>query len=251
MLLKSRGVEDTPATLNSHESTKREDTTKTLPDNPRQVWKDKTFVVGRTMKVAMRECGLHEGNIREWCLWFNDLLCSHGLSDIRSSNLQAMQADIDFSYNFLNDTAILELVNLLGAFRRLQVKTLLLSSNSVTDDGLLLLAEQSNLRHLVVDDNMISREGLMNFVTRNYRNRQDIRDALLAQDVTDESIMEPLTLSVDLNVIRDPMGVLDSLEANGIVVCRADTTGCEAVGEQCRLKGNQCGVHISGLGSQK
>ena len=228
------------------EPAKRED------NHGSMTWKDRTFVVGKTMKVAMREAGLHEGNIRDWCLWFNDMLCSLGLSDARASAAAStIQADIDFSNNSLTDSAVNELVNLLNAFKRLQVKTIRLGSNSLTDIGLGLLAELSHLRHLVVDDNAITSDGVISYVVRNYRHKQDLRDALLAQDVQDESIMEPTMISVEMNLITGAMGVIDLIEAEGIQVCLSDTTGCEPVGAECRLKGKACGVHLSGLGAQK
>jgi hypothetical protein len=215
-------------------------------------WKERTFVVGKTMKVAMRDAGIHEGNIREWCLWFNDMLCSLGLSDARASvAASTIQADIDFSNNSLTDSAVHELFNLLNAFRRLQVRTIRLGSNSLTDAGLGLLAELSHLRHVVVDDNAITSEGLVSYIVRNYRHKQDLRDALLAQDVLDESITEPTMISVEMNLVTGAMSVVDLIEAEGVQVCLSDTTGCEPIGADCKVKGKACGVHLSGLGAQK
>ena len=236
----------------SREEPQKDSPTDTKP--AKVAWKDRTFVVGKSIKVAMRDAGLHQGNVREWCLWFNDLLCSLGMSDMRAVGQpqnQTMEADIDLSDNYITDAALNEIVHLLSAFKRLHVRSLRMASSSLTDIGLGYLAGIHHLQHLVVDDNIITDTGLVSFILRNRAHKLDIHEALLAQDVSDESVLQPIWLSVELNLISDALLLVEHLAHEKITVCRADTTGCEASPGQCQLHGMKCGVHLSGLGAQK
>ena len=260
-LIKTKTASDPPVsnlagllslTVNSRDENSKE----AIPESktPKGTWKDRTFVVGKSVKVAMREAGLHRENVRDWCLWFNDLLCSLGLSDMRSvgqSSSNVMEADMDFSDNCLTDEALREIVNLLSAFKRLHVRTLRLASNSLSDAGLGYLAGLYHIRHLVVDDNVITRDGLLSFVVRNTAHRADVYEALLAQDVSDDSVLFPIFLSCEMNIINNGLDVVRQLNDNGITVCLQDSTGCDRYPHMCKVFGSKCGIHLSGLGSQK
>jgi hypothetical protein len=220
----------------------------------RSSWKERAFVVGKTIKVAMREMGLHDTNIREWCIWFNDLLCSIGLSDVRNApnpSASIMEADMDFSGNALSDGSLLELLTLFSAFRRLHVRSLRLSSNMLTDLALQHLAGLTRLKHLVMDDNTLTSHGVMSFVLRNRTDRRDLYEALLAQDVADDSLAEPIALSLESNGVQNAMELIETLESHGLHVCLFDTSGCDPLTGSCKLLGKSCGVHLSGLGCQK
>lgn len=226
-------------------------------DNTKQgraSWKDRAFVVGRTIKVAMRETGLNDSNIRDWCIWFNDLLCSLGLSDVRSMSTpgaSVMEADMDFSGNEMSDRCLLELLTLFSAFKRLHVKILRLGSNMLTDASLLNLVGLTRLQHLVMDDNLLTNDGVLQFIIRNRANRRDLYEVLVAQDMLDETLIQPISMSIEMNQLRNPKEIMATLDREGITVCTLDTSGCDPTTGECKLLGKSCGIHLAGLGCQK
>ena len=226
-------------------------------DNTKQgraSWKDRAFVVGRTIKVAMRETGLNDSNIRDWCIWFNDLLCSLGLSDVRSISVpgaSVMEADMDFSGNEMSDRCLLELLTLFSAFKRLHVKILRLGSNMLTDASLLNLVGLTRLQHLVMDDNMLTNDGVLQFIIRNRANRRDLYEVLIAQDMLDETLIHPVSMSMEMNQLRNPKEIMATLDREGIAVCTLDTSGCDPTTGECKILGKSCGIHLAGLGCQK
>jgi hypothetical protein len=216
-------------------------------------WRDRIFIVGRSIKVAMRQSGIQDSNVRDWCLWFNDFLCSLGLSDARGgsySPVTVFEADVDFTDNSLSDVSFRELCVLFTAFRRLQVRSLRLAANSLTDSSLEQLTGFNHLRHLIITDNAITNDGVFNFIVKNRTNRKEYYEVLLAQDVCDDCCLLPITVSLDGNFIRRPIQLIAMLECVGIKPCIPEATGCDLSGI-CAVLGTSCGVHLSGLGSQQ
>ena len=218
-------------------------------------WKEKSFLMGKHVMVAMADTGMDDTTIPGWCIWFNDMLCSWGLSERASQTTpskapQVVSADIDFSKNMLSDVSIHELIQLLNAFKRVHVRTIRLSHNSVSDVGLGYLGELPFLHQLVVDDNLISKQGVMQFIQRSHRVKRDHYEALVAQDTPDESLLQSMLISIDANFIGNGLELVAAIERLGISVCCADSTGCDGTG-LCRIKGRGCGLHIVGAGSQR
>ena len=120
----------------------------------------------------------------------------------------------------------------------------------MSDTGLMYLADLPYMNQLLVDKNLVTRNGLMDFITRIHRNKRDYFDGLVAQDTPDDSVIQPMYLSVEGNFVDQQMLVMNGLEQEeGIVPCCADTTGCDP-GGVCSVFGNKCGIHLFGLGSQ-
>lgn len=218
-------------------------------------WKGKSFFVGKSVMVAMADMGIDDSRFQSWCMWFNDLLCSWGLSErtphiSQSSTPPVVTADIDFSRNELTDHSIYELCQLLLAFRRVHVVTLRLASNAISDVGLAYLADLPYLHHVVLDDNQLSRQGIREFLLRSYRAKRDHYDALKAQDSPDDSLLRPMFVSIDGNYAARAIELIESIEGEGLCVCCPDSTSCDPSGV-CRIVGNACDIHLLGLGAQK
>lgn len=218
-------------------------------------WKGKSFLVGKNVMVAMADMEIDDSLFQSWCMWFNDMLCSWGLSErtwyiAQSSAAAVVTADIDFSRNQLTDHSIYELCQLLLAFRRVHVVTLRLASNTISDVGLAYLADLPYLHNVVLDDNQLSRQGIREFLLRSYRAKRDHYDALKAQDSPDDSLVRPIFVSIDGNYAARAMELIESLESEGLRVCCPDSTSCEPSGV-CRIVGSACDIHLLGLGAQR
>lgn len=217
-------------------------------------WKSRTFLMGKQLMVAMGDAGMLEGDFLSWCAWFQDFLCANGLTDRGTppltAGLQAVNADIDFSRNALSDTSILELVRVLSLFKRIQVRTLRLTGNAVSDVGLLALVELPYIHQLILSENIITRHGLLDFVLTARKNKSDVFEASVAQDQPDESLLRPLYITIEGNFIDSAILVLHDFDSFGLKACCFDSSGCESTSE-CRIFGRNCGVHLGGLGCQR
>lgn len=224
------------------------------PSSTISSWKNKTFIMGKQLMIAMGDTAMCDGEFPTWCAWFSDLIRSYGLSDRVSTSLtnrsQVVNADIDFSRNALSDSSILEIVRVFSNFRRINVRTLRISGNAVTDIGLIALAELPHLQQLFLSDNLISRLGLFEFVLTSRKSKLDIYEASVAQDQPDESLLRPMSISIEGNLIENAMGLLSDFESCGFKTCCPDSSGCDGIA-QCRIFGQECGVHLSGLGCQR
>jgi hypothetical protein len=222
---------------------------------PRDVWESRCFMVGASIMVAMSNMDLDDSAMRTWCMWFNDKLCGWGISDrptstIESRVLGGVSADLDFSCNRISVASLEEVVRLTGAFKRIHVRTLRISSNFLTHKALVPLKSLPYLCHLVMDDNLLVSEDLIGWIREMNMIKQEQFDILLAQDTPDETVKLPLFISAERNRLSRPLDLIYRLNCQGVTVCLPETTGCEPH-SICRLYGNSCGVHLSGLCRQK
>ena len=220
----------------------------------RDVWDTRCFMVGGSIMVAMSHTELDDSLMRAWCMWFNDKLCSWGVNDRSVQNMESQDptdvfADLDFSGNRISDVSLTELMRLLGAFRRVRVRTLRLSSNSLTHDALEPLKSLPYLNHLVMDDNHLTSADIISWIPQIIMSKQERYDILVAQDIPDESVKQTLFMSVERNRISRPLELLDGLIRSGINACVPESSGCEPY-STCRLYGTGCGVHLAGLSEQ-
>jgi len=221
--------------------------------NQSDLWRSRCFFVGNNLKVAMTEMGLTDDLFRVWCMSFNDLLCGWGLSDRttlgNSGTVSLVDADLDFSRNALTEAAIVELVKLLSAFKRLRVRTLRLSNNLLSDSILTDLLNLPYLHQLYIDDNSISSLGVISWIPEMVARKHELYDILIAQDTPDAGVKYPMYLSVSGNIIHGQLGLISELESSGLGYCNADASGCIPSSE-CRVLGPDCSVHLVGLGCQ-
>lgn len=218
------------------------------------MWKERSFLVGNHIMVAMKESGLTDERMKGWCVWFNDLLCAWGLADRASQHspqLTTVDADIDFSGNMLSDMSVKELKQLLSAFRRVHLRTLRVNGNLLTDDSLEILADMPYLTGIFMDDNSVTRAGLMSYIIRSRHLRVEHHQALQAQDREDGTLLQPNHISISGNLIHDTLDFLYELQHAGLVVCCSESAGCDLSSGTCRLYGQRCDVHLSGIGAQR
>lgn len=221
----------------------------------KDVWESRSFMMGGSIIVAMAQMDLDDAMMLSWCAWFNDKLCSWGIHD-RSTSVSdhrsagKVNADLDFSSNYLTDASVRELVRLLGAFKRVQVGTLRLSSNSFSCNVLEPLKSLPYLRYLVLDDNRLVSHDLCEWIPEIMLIKHELYDILVAQDMPDESVKQAIFVSVENNAIFRPMDLVEKLHSKDILVCLPETSGCEAT-TLCRLYGASCGVHLAGLSTQR
>ena len=216
-------------------------------------WKSKTFLMGTQLMVAMGETGMCDGDFPAWCAWFTDLMFSHGLSDRAvplSSAPLVVNADIDFSRNALGDGSVQELVRVLSSFKRIHVRTLRICNNAVTDSGLADLVELPFVQQLFLSENLITRQGLIEFVISSRKNKQDVYEASVAQDRPDESLLRPSSVFIEGNFVENAITVLDDLRRIGVKACCIESSGCD-FSTPCKVFPQDCGVHLSGIGCQR
>ena len=221
----------------------------------REIWDTRSFVVGSSLVVTMAKTGLDDTLIRSWCVWFNDRLCTWGLNDKPGSHPDVkvsgnFVADLDFSSNNLTDSSVIEIVRLLGAFKRIHVLSLRLGSNSLTGTMLDSLKELPYLKYLVLDNNHLMADDLLRWFPELLASKQERYDILVAQDIPDESVRDPVYLSVENNNIFQPQQLVERFKQAGILVCIPETSGCEP-NQSCRILGDLCDVHFGGLTTQK
>lgn len=220
-------------------------------------WKDKCFLLGQQLIVSMSDSDLTTDSFPAWCLWFNDRLCFWGLSDrvaVSGSGSNASpayaHADIDFSRNRIGDFSVRELLTLLDAFRRIKVKTLRLSSTGLTDNGLIQISTLPYLQHLVIDCNEVTTAGILSFTGKHLNSKKDHYEVLRAQDSPEAGILDPVFVNLEANRIRNALSLADEFAAAFEGVCVSDSTGCQPLG-RCRVYGDQCQMHIYGVGCQR
>jgi hypothetical protein len=221
----------------------------------RDLWEARSFMVGGSIMVAMAHMDFDDSIMVSWCAWFNDRLCSWGINERSApaldqrSNVNVI-ADLDFSSNHLTEKSVRELVRLLGAFKRIQVGTLRLSSNSLSRNVLDELKSLPYIRYLVLDDNRFASDDLCEWIPEMLLLKQELYDILVAQDMPDENVKQALFVSIERNGIFHPMELIERLHAKNILVCLPESSGCEP-NALCRLYGPSCAVHLAGLSSQK
>lgn len=221
----------------------------------RDLWEARSFMVGGSIMVAMAHMELDDSIMLSWCAWFNDRLCSWGINERSAPALDQRSsmnviADLDFSSNHLTEKSVRELVRLLGAFKRIQVGTLRLSSNSLSRNVLDELKSLPYIRYLVLDDNCFASDDFSEWIPEMLLLKRELYDILVAQDMPDESVKQPLFVSIEHNGIFRPIELIEKLRAKNILVCIPESSGCEP-NALCRLYGPSCGVHLAGLSSQK
>jgi len=221
----------------------------------RDLWDAHCIMVGGSIVVSMAYKGLDDSLMRTWCMWFNDKLCFWGLNDRPMSSLESqfpvdVMADLDFSGNQLGDASLKELLRLLSAFRRIHVRTLRLSCNSLTRTVLDPIKTLPYISHLVIDDNNLTSDDVVSWIPEIIMSKQEHYDILVAQDIPDESVRQALFLNVERNRLSRPLELIHSLNCLGINVCIPESTGCEPY-STCRLYGEACGIHLAGLSQQQ
>jgi hypothetical protein len=242
----------TPAPLDLVEVLRksRSSTPESLP-SPAGGWKDKCFMMGKHVMVAMADSNLSPLNFRNWCLFFNDMLCSWGLNDKSMVTRGPVFLDVDFSRNAIDNTCISELQQLLSAFKRLKVRNLRLCSNELSDESLGSLMNLPYMQQMYVDHNNFTSQAIREYITSLVRVKQDYYEGLVAQDAPDEAVLQTFFISVDHNRLSAQLALMDQLRRDdSLTVCDSDSTACEP-GQPCRMFGTKCTVHLAGLGSQR